>query len=204
MKLDELQITKDTKVWGTRPQSILAQYGWTVLGAGFEGAVAEHPQKKYVLKLFNADSKYIDFINKIVKPNHGNPHLPRMDRFVRSIPGAPYFRYVRMEKLNPIPNDTVLVDDFLPEMIMSSIICKRFGKWFGISHVVNNKLRDFGTKYDDPKVWEIINKKPPSMSWIKTFLQIIKLSKTDRIEIDMHSGNFMIRGDTLVITDPFI
>jgi len=58
------------------PKQVLASRGWEILGSGFEGSVAQHPSKPYVLKIFDSDSLYKEFI-AFCRARPNNPHLPR-------------------------------------------------------------------------------------------------------------------------------
>jgi hypothetical protein len=125
MKIQELELTKNLKrsiyADGNDLAQILSEYGWRVIGYGVEGAVAEHPKKSYVLKLFPTKSKYVEFV-EFVQEHQSNPHLPKFSRYVRKVPGTK-FSYVRMEKLNHITL-IKLIRRYMPELCALEIIGK--------------------------------------------------------------------------------
>ena len=133
MQIRELTLKTDINTLDD-PAKVLKKYGWNVIGVGMEAAVAEHPNKSYVLKLFEDDSNYKAFVQFAV--NHrGNPHVPVFFRGIETrdltkideksnisiqglmstIPGTDY-SYVRMEKLSRI-TEKDLVKKYTPEMM---------------------------------------------------------------------------------------
>jgi len=134
VKIYELQLKKDIQQL-KNPEDVLRKYGWNVIGIGMEAAVAEHPNKNYVLKLFEDDSNYKKFVEFAI--NHkGNPHVPVFFRgaetkdlvkveerstisipgIMSTIPGTDY-SYVRMEKLSKI-SEKDLIKQYAPEMLV--------------------------------------------------------------------------------------
>jgi hypothetical protein len=58
-------------------------------------------------------------------------------------------------------------------------------------------LKDTELTHD---LWKTIGK--PSEQWIQIVNDL--LDQTKNVNLDLHEKNFMLRGDTLVITDPWI
>lgn len=189
---------------------LLKKHGWTSLGTGAEAAVAEHPNKSYVLKIFNSDSKYVDYV-KFVQAHQSNPHVPRFSRYVKQIPGTPY-SYVRMEKLQKVTQSQLLTtyENYLFEMIVR-------GRQEGVSMLnddldmmLEDRLGDLGyDEYDiavdehHEEIYQKLGGVPPD-TWSQVLTDLAAHSKQIHMESwDMHAGNFMRRGKTLVIADPF-
>lgn len=219
MKLSELTITQQMRqahqdAHKMAPpealKSILAKNGWRSLGFGVEGAVAEHPQKAYVLKIFTEESAYKHFV-EFVQHNSTNPHLPRFSRYTRQVPGLPYL-YVRMEKLTKISESTLL-KRFMNHLLMMSVM--------GQSHEVDMLQSDLEDQvadwllerdYDLPdlldpdlqsKIFELAGGYPPD-TWTDVLDLLGNHSQDLELHVwDMHPGNFMRRGNTLVIADPY-
>lgn len=202
MQIKELEIGYKLKrsLGGSDLANLLHQYGWTPLGYGFEAGVVEHPRKSYVLKIFPKTSPYVHFVNMVQQNSH-NPHFPKFSRYVRFIPGTQY-AYVRMEKLaKMLPYDLTQ---------FPSLLCLMDEMWF--THA----------PHDEPPYWvrssvtwdahtadahgvmdcnqETIN--PQETQAIHVLSNTLK--EIGWHHIDLHSGNFMMRGNTWVITDPFI
>lgn len=196
MHINELEIGWKLKrsLGGSDLANLLRQKGWTPLGFGFEAGVAEHPDKAYVLKIFPKNSPYTQFV-QLVKSHAQNPHLPKFSRYVRHIPGTEY-AYVRMEKLTKM-KDYDLYN-------MPSLLClldKLYHKhgqqppyWVrnNVSYDADSELMDCNQ----------IQTTPEEQQAIDLLDQGVQQLGIDRL--DLHSGNFMRRGNTWVITDPFI
>lgn len=197
MQILELDISRKLKrfgLGGSDLANLLRQKGWEPLGFGFEAGVAEHPQKSYVLKIFPKKSPYTQFV-KLVQQHATNPHLPRFSRYVRQIPGTEY-AYVRMEKLTPMKSYDLFH--------MPSLLC------------LLDKL--YNKHGEQPPYWVRSNVSYDSESGLTDCNQITTtpdeqqaihmldqgITQVDIQSLDLHSGNFMLRGHTWVITDPFI
>ena len=199
MNLHELEIKQRLQDTGTRQlQAVLAQYGWHPLGYGAEATVALHPERKYVLKLFPRDSLYMHFL-QMVKQDPTNPHFPKFSREVRDVPGTKY-SYVRMERLNRVM-EYDLVNDFPQLLCLLDKFYNSFHKWpptwvrmnvswdpiWGSSGAIDCNNLDITAQ--ERAVFHLLTDKTRQLGW-------------DRV--DMHASNFMARGNTWVLTDPFI
>lgn len=206
MKIDELQLSKDLQ--NLLPRQILAKYGWNLLGSGIFGAVAEHPNFNYVLKLFTKDpsyEKFIEFVN-----NHPNVHLPKISKSIRKLPGNNRYSYIGLEKLKPA-TDVKLDTTYFPHIcylvVKASYVdlemttstetmvfetLKKYNLNFANSHTI-----------DLDEVWKTIGKKPDP-AWIKMIDELISFAQSNGLDyLDIHTGNFAIRNRTLVLIDPF-
>ena len=197
MNLNELKFTKDLES-SEHPEDLeysLKKYGWHVLGTGSDAIVAEHPNKKYVLKIFANDSYYSNFVN-FVKNNQNNPHLPKFSRWVRKIPGT-YYNYVRMEKLQEIPFIKFENNSFLNELTY----LYRRGQMYNICTLAG--MLDDDVKKSNLRLDEIKDK--VDNEWKTICNALVKYSYSINMKnLDLHESNFMLRDtNTLVIIDPF-
>lgn len=219
MKLNELTITQQMKqaaqdAMRTAPpealKRMLTAHGWRSLGIGVEGAVAEHPKKSYVLKIFTEDSAYRHFV-EFVQQNQSNPHLPKFSRYVRQIPGLP-FMYVRMEKLKSI-SENLLLKKYMNHLLMLNLMGQMHEmetlpgdlhdtvqEWCG-NHGFD--LVDLTDSDVQSHIFEAAGGYPPD-SWSHVLDLLALNSLGHEIDVwDLHAGNFMLRGKTLVIADPY-
>lgn len=207
MNLDEISLKHDIKS-AAKPANILQKYGWNVLGSGVNGSVAQHPNKPYVLKLFTKDYGYQKFIN-FVTQNTGNKHLPVINKNVKQIPGTNMY-YLRMERLKPI-SQNVLWSRYQPDMLYLSLLGLKND--LSVSNPDEDMIREIlnklhlGTfvlrKVDFRTLWDALNRKP-TPSWVDISRKLVDFADSNGIDfLDIHSKNLMLRGTTLVITDPF-
>ena len=217
MNLDEITFSKqirDVPAWNINAQEklkkILVQHGWKSLGVGAEGTVAMHPAKAYVLKIFNDESKYTNFV-EFVQANQSNQHLPKFSRYVRKVPGTNYL-YVRMEKLLRVTHSQ-LAAPYLPYLLAMAAIGQHSGiQTLGddLDMFVLDKMSDWGFDMPDlldnslsDSIYQHAGGYPPE-SWFEVVDKLAKHSQDLNITgWDMHEGNFMRRDKTLVIADPY-
>lgn len=208
MQISELQITKQLKKRGpVYWKQVVEQHGWTLVGQGNEAVVVQHPQKPYVLRIFSRDNPYVDWV-KLVQTHQQNPHFPKFSRYVRPIPGTE-MNYVRMEILEPVTK-IQLMKNHLPELaylyIQTSLLGLEFHYDFAPTVGVHLRELSRGSIFDkqiQSELWEKIG--TPDALWkqaVDLLLDLHQKGTSWPSDIDMHEGNFMLRGPTLVITDP--
>lgn len=213
MKVNELSIKKNFDKANENDielENLFAGTKWKMLGVGQESVTAEHPEKKYVLKVFDSNSKYTEFV-KFSEQNAGNPHVPVFNRYVKKIPGTP-FSYVRMEKLTGIEQGPLL-RNYFQDLVY--LISYARSKNVTISYALESAVEHFLLiKYQvDKKMisnFENINeifkriRKTPSPAWKSISEKLIDFAISIRLlDLDLHHMNFMLRGTTLVFLDPF-
>lgn len=191
-------------------KQVVEKHGWHILGTGAEAVVAEHPQKAYVLKIFDTHSNYEKFVN-FVAWHSDNPHLPKFSRYVKPVPGTE-FSYVRMEKLQPV-SAQILANKYAPHMaymiILSDVVHMNL-VGDDVAEALKNRLMQLGHTVSDLKlkktreqVLEALGGWPPS-DWQEVVSELADYSEeTDTGHWDLHAANFLVRGDTLIIADPF-
>lgn len=213
MKLSELTLSKDlqhaSSAWNHVDilQGILARNGWHMLGKGAEAAVAEHPRKSYVLKIFTSSSKYVKFV-QFVQNHSQNPHLPKFSRYVKQVPGT-NFSYVRMEKLSGISKDEI-ARKYVPYLITlaqaGDETRTHILNW-NLESKMHEALEAQGWNSQDPvnydHMYELVGGAPPQ-DWQDIVHEMATYAKEMGIDSwDLHAANFLLRGETLVIADPF-
>ncbi len=79
----------------------MAKHGFTLIGAGINGAVFKHPNHTYVVKVYRQDREYDEWL-QFARTHRNNPHVPRVKSThrINSI-----FNAVRIEPLVPCPVD---------------------------------------------------------------------------------------------------
>lgn len=200
--MNELEISRKLKrpeLPGGDLQNILVRAGWTPIGSGAEAGLAQHPNKSYVLKIFPTNSMYQQFLD-VVDQAPNNPHFPKLNRNSRRIPGTPY-SYVRMEKLRPITTYDAV--EHFPEL---GCLLIDFYKKFGITHMAGPWGWPYLNASWDP-LTELINCNQVKIDGAakQAFDLLYEKAKTlGYRRLDMAINNFMARGLTWVITDPFI
>ena len=217
MKINELTITRDFKTagnlnfpsnednFGLRLKQLLIKNGRNVLGSGMEGAVIEY--KNLILKVFPTNSKYSEFVT-LVK-NYHNPHFPKFYKFTKQIPGTK-FSYVIMEKLTKVDDD-YLIKNCISELYALEVESAKFDIVgipgdFGVT-VLEYIYSIVEENKDNPynqRVWIELAEEPPDNEWIIACQLLCREARTFRNNLDLHPKNFMIRGKTLVIVDPFV
>lgn len=150
----------------------LKKKGFKELGQGSFGATYTHKNYPWVFKLFYNDPSYFKFF-EFVRANQGNPYLPKIKGKYIKIANGVYM--VRIEKLEPY-------------------------KWH------NEKQKEIAKAIEDIYKPAQIKKRAARIKQVSPLLYTT-LEKISKIvgkgdQLDLHSGNFMFRGDTVVITDP--
>jgi len=184
--------------------------GWHLLGSGIEATVAEHPNRRYVLKIWPKTSRYTAFV-EFVRDNAANPHVPRFSRYTRPVPGTNYV-YARMEKLSPI-TENKLKKTYPAELLWLFAV----GAKNNISGLTGNpwyfasdQMLRFGIRVtsttdlnkDLEEIWEKFGYPPPA--WVEICDKLVDSAKQHGFAgFDLHNENFMLRDQTLVITDPW-
>lgn len=212
MHLSELELSKDVRQPYVDWKTVFEKHGWGVLGEGIEATVGRKSGKPYVLKVFPPASAYKSFLQFCQQ--NPSPYVPKFSKGARRIPGAfPPADYVRMEPLLPVSQEQ-LFQFYLPEVAYVWLECAKEGlemNW-RFHRIVQLELENrFGQSayaladsWDAQQLlWQKIG--APPQGWMPLVNKLVSflINNTKRTEMDLHAGNFMRRGKTLVITDPF-
>lgn len=152
----------------------LIAHGFKPLGTGASGTVFTSEQLGYAVKLFlTEDRGYRTFLDYVFA--HGsNPHLPRFRGRIKQINDG--CSACRMELLQPVDDHSMEYFETVDEWAV---------RYLSGSTDVLGRVSDTDTPLFD------------------TLVDLHHLIRTKRLEYDMHENNIMLRGSTVVITDPF-
>lgn len=165
------------------------------LGAGYYGAVFDKPGSKDVFKIFTADDKGYTMFLDYAKRNQHNPHVPRIYGGIMKVKGprGPESGHghdwiiVRMEKLSERGPKEIGVDVLQQYLKAQPTYNNRRPSVYDLI-MSKNKVAEFEAKF--PQLAEVLQ-------WVAAN------GNRNGITIDLHGDNFMFRGNTVVITDPF-
>lgn len=170
----------------------LKKRGNVLLGSGCYAAAISSANSEQIIKIGNSTTDpWLDYYHIIVKTNQNNPHVPKVQSFMCD---EEYNYYVCvMEKLeNNASNyktDAVeLCKDYTTRLITYEefiVHAKRFKKAIPNPDMLANLL---------DKIYEYTE--------VFTYDYGYEFSENAR-RLDMHKGNFLFRGDLLVVTDPW-
>lgn len=201
------------------------------LGSGAT-ATAYARGEEYVYKFWLIDTAYEEYVNYCLD-NQDNPHIPIFysdiknlhSFFARTSDFPNKIRYIKMERLTPINGSTkwpgvkiknkkyeyyqriigiisILYDFSLSKKLLDNF--DNFKKNMIIEFVRSFKLVDQAFDENEKESYEISIE---DFAW-KEMYEIYKIMKDlseifNRTGADYHSGNIMMRGKTIVITDPY-
>jgi hypothetical protein len=180
----------------------------SILGSGACGVAIKIANNVY--KMWMLDSAYGDFV-KFCQANPNNPTLPRMLSGIKRIPAfflrhqsAPnYINYVKIEQLQPV--DYTQFRFIIQNTSVSAIdvvslfdTCRRSDDIHADIVLRLNRRAEFV----DQELLTVDDFSSDLKSFIDALIGIYKIRRIGGHELDFHSGNFMARGDQLVIIDP--
>lgn len=210
MRILELDLKKQLKSADSTADfyAIARKYGWKPLGRGLYGAVFEHPNKNYVIKVFYRNRSYEKFVDFVLE-NSTNPHLPKISKNIRAVPGTD-LKYVGMENLEPVSEET-LRTKYFPELAYMVVKIAKFDLHApdDVEDFVSQQLQELGLEFDSlrqvnlSEMFDMIHH-TPDPSWQTIVDKLVKYAdNTGENYFDIHYENFMLRNNTLIITDPF-
>ena len=171
-----------------KAMTILQNAGYQYLGSGNYANVYAKPGANHVIKLFgHSDLAYPKFI-ELVQSNP-NPHFPKFKGKMMKVTNDYYA--IQMERLSPLPADA-----------------KAYSNIDAGSSTIGYALNDYtrqaaGLPNNDlsanliPTIMDELEK---TQSGIKEACSLI--ASLSGVVYDIHKNNLMLRGNTLVITDP--
>lgn len=181
-------------------------------GEGVAAQVLVHSDGT-IYKFWAKDSGYESFI-EFVEKNKDNPHLPKLKSKVKEL--SSFFKkpesfpekikYVKMEKLTPIKYHTLFEDSKIAIVdVIRMIYFGATGKYHrseikpedALDWILNNLIQDNKGQELSKKALDIVN------SLFKTIQKMNNdIPDFKKFGNDMHHDNIMLRGETIVITDP--
>jgi hypothetical protein len=154
--------------------------GFEYMGTGAYGTVYEKPGYPWLFKLFKEDPAYIEFI-QYSKAHADNPHLPKFKGGIIRINADTYC--IRTEKLVDLPYENY----------------RKYMDYFtAVFAVLQNRVDKNDSMYDELyREYQQFSRKHPNI------YEILKYIFTESsYHPDLHNGNLMMRGSTLVFSDP--
>lgn len=152
--------------------SKLESLGWKRIGKGAYGRVYAHATYPYVLKLFQSNDDCYMDFLEYAKAHSSDPHLPKIRGKILLITDSIYA--VRLEKLSKL----------------NSSLVEKLEKYFW-------RVLDASESVIS---WEDLKDEYPEFESLSETLKNIKESTA--CVFDLHDGNFMMRGNQIVIIDP--
>lgn len=156
---------------------VLRRAGYQRLGKGSFGAVYQKPGRPYVLKVISSrDRSYLDFI-ALARAHSTNPHFPRF--YGKLVRVTPEYYGVRMEPLKPYRHDPTTIADYLT-----------------LRDYQGNPNSYLSMRRDD--AFEFMEEYPD----LRAACDLIIDNLLTKYPHDIKQDNLMLRGNTIVITDP--
>lgn len=179
--------------WATPYQLIdfLEKEGYKHLGSGYFANVYAKPGESFVLKLMRSDVKgdcYSSYIKALQR--NQSPHLPRVGRIrIYNENLENEWHIIPLERLQ-----TASLKDLLSRDDGRMVLA--FAKLANPDHY---HLRGIQVGGEAQNVYDTLSPKYPKLVEALNFIQ----NKFHGVcEIDIHEDNIMLRGNTIVITDP--
>lgn len=173
-------------------QSYLSDNGYTQLGKGNFSEVWAKPGERFVLKIMlndTSDDCYIDFIQALQHAN--NPHFPKIGRLR-------HFK-LQHEEFGNLDWNIIPIERL--EKLSTKAIRKRGDAQLVLAYC--QMKRGDNTRYrwfkNPQEIYDQHIEDYPELGEALKFLDR-HIARTCRI--DLHEDNMMLRGNTLVITDP--
>ena len=175
----------------------LNERNFKVIGEGAYSSVWKSDTEKFIVKINNGyglDEGYLKFVDFCHK-NKNNPHLPKMGKIKK----YKDWYIVFIEKLEPTYLDYTV-----------SIGLKRFVRYFfgPNTSLQHDDLTDkdmfeklFKRKASEYKLPDELKSQDMIDALFVLFKFIVEYNIND-MSLDLHGGNIMLRGNTIVITDP--
>jgi hypothetical protein len=183
-----------------------------LLGYGHHAAAIMIGQNVY--KMWMQDSAYTDFVNYALK-HQNNPFLPKFKSGIKQMPAffkrhedAPdVIQYIKMEYLTPVDKSY----GFRLEMEGEEALA--FG-WLSLQNIIETLYSAFD--YLNPDISSFLEALSEKSGYdyssydlgdqvtllVETIMDIMAANPEAGHNLDLHFGNFMMRGDQLVILDP--
>lgn len=205
MRLDELIGIRD-------PLSKIRDYdditkwmeskGYHLLGEGFYSSVFMDKNPNFVIKIAE-DPSYLEYI-QFCQKNSSNKHLPKVSKFFSLPDNWHNFKVFKIEKLTPLPEKYDFgnfVFDYISSHLELSYLKLR-QRFTNPNLTVSYR---FGMNFQDTKLGD---KSPMVLEFFDNYFTadaydiFRKISRLFDGDLDLNVTNMMVRGNTLVFTDP--
>ena len=193
MKIKEILTESEILDEISRPEmsdaeTILSNAGYENLGSGTFSSVHRKADSPHCLKLVYArDGGYRDFVRLAMQ--YPNPHFPKFKGKMMKITDNYYA--IRMEVLERswfLGDETEIMSNYIKFLRHQNNLSTQKVTPLSDAEEINLKMNELEKSQPGiTKACEILGTKSKPTSWV-----------------DLHFGNAMMRGKTVVITDPFI
>jgi len=192
-------VSQDTIKNQKQVEKYMNNLGYRKIGEGGRALVFAKKGKPYVVKVYQNDKCYEEFL-KFARKNQNNPFYPRFYDKVYVLPGGRW-KAIKMEKLSPAS-----VNDLKNNLSLIACLAvenaKQNGDWESDTGL-SDSLMLLGYFSTDLSELREIAADATELER-KTAKQMISLiNKLDCLN-DLYISNFMMRGPQLVITDPVL
>lgn len=170
----------------------LTKRGNVVLGAGCYAAAIDSKDTTQVIKIGNSmTDPWLDYYHLIINTKQNNPHVPNTKYFMCDASHSFYICIMeRLEETSRVTNKRAIVD-----------LCKDYTTRM----ITREEFLDFATKY--PVAIPVPEMLAEVLEKISKHTEVFRygcdIPDDAHRRLDMHEGNFMFRGEVLVITDPW-
>lgn len=173
-------------------EEYLRNNGYEKLGYGIFSGVFAKPGEKFVLKVNRKSDCYLDFVGKLSR--NMNPHLPRVGkiRVYNEEDNNKKWYIIPLEKLEEITLENHISRYDVLFVLSRALMLDP--KHMYLSSEVKPLLPA------SPEV--IYNRLKDRFGKLNEALKFVEDNFYNVCEIDLHEGNIMLRGNTIVITDP--
>lgn len=201
------EFISELSVYDPGIQQALEQKGYTFLNSGADQEAYLEPGTGQVLKIFNTqrstkgsggsvmseDQEMFATFSNYCKANANNEFLPKFSGWKQFTFNDHTYLQIRMERLTELTN---LQMKYVLKFLRISVE-------FGLSpEEVFEKLRK--TAQSDYKFMIANYGEAKLLQLITTMCELYQIGQDNGFDFDLHPSNFMMRGNTLVITDPWI
>ena len=156
----------------------MSEHGFKKMGEGAFGAVYEKDGYPWVFKLFHGDPAYLDFLRYAIAHQH-NPHVPKFKGKPFKIDDKTYA--IRMEKLYEWTSYFDLM-----------------GHTKSLMHAVYSWRPPVSPEQEE------VFKSRGAAGLIPVLNDLAQMCSGKNYRLDLHHGNIMRRGNTMVIVDPLV
>ena len=195
----------------------LKKKGYKYLGAGVDQTAYLEPGTGLVLKIFGTqlmtsgsdgnqlseDQKMFIIFAKFCITKKDNPFLPKFSGFERFVFEDQTYFQIRQERLKKVPRKLGrMLEDLADDIARSYQDANEF--------ITNEKAQaasdDYYADSQDNIYYALISKfgEQETHRLIKTIFALNKIASQKGYTFDLHAGNYMMRGNTPVITDPWV
>ena len=173
-------------------EEYLKNNGYEKLGFGIFSGVFAKPGEKFVLKVNRRPDCYLDFVKKLSR--NMNPHLPRVGtiRIYNEGDSKNKWYVIPLEKL-----EEITLEDHISRYDVLFVLSRAL--MLDPKHMyLSSEVRPLLPAPPE----EIYDRLKDRFNKLDSALKFVEDNFYNVCNIDLHEGNIMLRGDTIVITDP--